>query len=102
MIVNARTTVIGRLPELLAQPLPVGATAASGLGVRRVYLDGWVDVPVHRMETVAQGERVIGPALFESATTTVLLRAGDSAVVDEHGWLDIHLPGDPRSTRSSS
>ncbi|GAB7004766.1 hydantoinase/oxoprolinase family protein [Nocardioides sp. AN3] len=91
VIVNARTTVVGKLPELRAQPLSTGTEHSKQIGVRHVYLDGWIDVPVHRMESVAQGERVQGPALFESATTTVLLRAGDSAAVNEHGWLDIQL-----------
>ncbi|MFI5953895.1 hydantoinase/oxoprolinase family protein [Cryptosporangium sp. NPDC051539] len=91
VIVNARTTIVGKLPELRAEPLPAGGGESPEAGLRRVYLDGWIDVPVHRMATVAQGERVSGPALFESATTTVLLRAGDSAVIDEHGWLDIRL-----------
>ena len=91
VIVNARTTVIGKLPELRAEPLTSGAARATESMTRRIYLDGWVDVPVHRMESVAQGDRVTGPALFESATTTVLLRGDDSAVVNEHGWLDIRL-----------
>lgn len=91
VIVNARTTIVGKLPELRAEPLSTGSSHPTEAGTRQVYLDGWIDVPVHRMETAAQGERVDGPALFESATTTVLLRAGDSAVVNEHGWLDIRL-----------
>ncbi|MGW6793948.1 hydantoinase/oxoprolinase family protein [Streptomyces chartreusis] len=91
VIVNARTTIVGRLPELRAESLTTGSGQRSRGRARQVYLDGWIDVPVYRMETVAQGERVVGPALFESATTTVLLRVGDSAVVNEHGWLDIRL-----------
>ena len=91
VIVNARTTIVGKLLELRAEPLSTGGGTGSGVGVRKIYLDGWIDVPVYRLADVAQGERVAGPALFESTTTTVLLRAGDSAVVNEHGWLDIHL-----------
>ena len=33
-----------------------------------------------------------GPAIVESAMTTVLLRSGDRAVVNEKGWLDIAFP----------
>jgi N-methylhydantoinase A len=91
VIVNARTTIIGRLPELRAEPLTSAADADASARTRRIYVDGWIDVPVYRMEAVTQGERVSGPALFESATTTVLLRAGESAIVNEHGWLDIQL-----------
>jgi hypothetical protein len=32
-----------------------------------------------------------GPALFESATTTVLVREGEQVRVTPHGWLDIRL-----------
>lgn len=91
VIVNARTTIVGKLPELRAEPLASSANGRLESRTRRIYVDGWIEVPVHRMEDVAQGDRVSGPALFESATTTVLLRSGDSAVVNEHGWLDIRL-----------
>lgn len=91
VIVNARTTIVGKLPELRAEPLSTGGGHGAGGGTRRVYLDGWVDVPVRRFDDVAEGEQVDGPALVESATTTVLLRSGDAAVVNEHGWLDIRL-----------
>jgi len=35
---------------------------------------------------------VAGPAIVESATTTVLLRPGDRATVTPQGWLDIAVP----------
>jgi hypothetical protein len=34
---------------------------------------------------------VKGPALFESATTTVLVREGERAAATPNGWLDIRL-----------
>jgi len=34
---------------------------------------------------------VKGPALFESATTTVLLREDERATVTPRGWLEIEL-----------
>lgn len=91
VIVNARTTIVGKLPELRAEPLASGTAHGSESRSRRIYLDGWIEVPVLRMEAVAQGQQIAGPALVESATTTVLLRAGDLGVVNEHGWLDIAL-----------
>ena len=33
--------------------------------------------------------QVAGPAIIESATTTVLLRPGDAARMDARGWLDV-------------
>jgi N-methylhydantoinase A/oxoprolinase/acetone carboxylase beta subunit len=59
---------------------------------RRVWLGGgWTDVPVHRLDGLPAGHQVKGPAVFESATTTVLLGEGEQATVTPRGWLDIRL-----------
>ena len=39
----------------------------------------------------AAGHEVKGPAIFESATTTVLAREGERVTVTRHGWLDIRI-----------
>jgi N-methylhydantoinase A len=56
-----------------------------------VWLGGWVEVPIYRLDRVPAGHEVEGPAVFESATTTVLLRQGEHAIVTPRGWLDIQL-----------
>jgi N-methylhydantoinase A len=56
-----------------------------------VYLGTWLDVPVYELDTPRPGDEVEGPAIFESATTTVLLRPRDRALVTPHGWLDIRI-----------
>jgi N-methylhydantoinase A len=38
---------------------------------------------------LAPGQQIAGPAIVESAMTTVLLRRGDTAIITELGWLDI-------------
>ncbi|MGH7354285.1 MAG: hypothetical protein ACRELS_06850 [Candidatus Rokuibacteriota bacterium] len=43
------------------------------------------------MDALPPSLEVKGPAIFESATTTVLARAGERVEVTEHGWLDIRL-----------
>jgi N-methylhydantoinase A/oxoprolinase/acetone carboxylase beta subunit len=43
------------------------------------------------MEALASGQEVKGPAIFESATTTVLVREGERVTVTPNGWLDIRL-----------
>jgi N-methylhydantoinase A len=94
VVVNVRVAVIGALD------VEVGAgagamTARAGAGRagarRRVYLGAWVDVPVHRLDGLAPGDEFKGPALFESPTTTVLVREDEHARVTPHGWLDIRL-----------
>jgi N-methylhydantoinase A len=91
VLVNARLTVIGELPTLPAEPPMAAAGVASPRGARRIYLGAWLDVPVYDLDTLPPGHEVKGPAIFESATTTVLARNGERALVTPHGWLDIRL-----------
>jgi len=90
VLVNARVAVSGVLEELPCEPsLPPGPPAPP-IAKRRVYLDtGWVDAPVYDFDALAPDQRIAGPAIVESAMTTVLLRAGDRAAVTAQGWLDI-------------
>jgi N-methylhydantoinase A len=90
VLVNVRAAVIGRLPALPAEP-ERRAVAPAAARSRRVYLGRWMEIPVHDMDGLAEGQEVKGPAIFESATTTVLIRARERAVVTRQGWLDIRL-----------
>jgi N-methylhydantoinase A len=90
VLVNARAAVIGRLPALPAEP-ERRAVAPAAPRSRRVYLGRWVEIPVHDMDGLAEGQEVKGPAIFESATTTVLIRARERAAVTRQGWVDIRL-----------
>jgi N-methylhydantoinase A len=91
VIVNARVAVVGELPVLPAEEGAVRRGGAGGPGRRRVWLGGWVEVPVYKMDALAAGQEVKGPAVFESATTTVLVREGERATVTPRGWLDIRV-----------
>jgi N-methylhydantoinase A len=91
VIVNARVAVIGRLPVLPADESVAAGRVAPAPARRRVWLGGWVEVPIHRLDALPAGFEVKGPAVFESATTTVLLREGERAEVTPRGWLDIRL-----------
>ena len=89
VLVNARMSVIGRLPAAATasasgSTLPVGAK-----GNRRVYLGGWTEIPVFDFGALAADQTVSGPAIVESDTTTVLLRSGDRGRFDQRGWLDM-------------
>ena len=61
---------------------------------RATSSDGW-RCPVYDMDGLPPGQEVKGPAIFESATTTVLIRARERAVVTREGWLDITARVDP-------
>jgi N-methylhydantoinase A len=91
VLVNLRLAVVGELPTLPAEPRVEAGGAASPRGSRRAHLGAWVEVPVYDLDGMQPGQEVEGPAIFESATTTVLMRSADRALVTPHGWLDIRL-----------
>jgi N-methylhydantoinase A len=77
VLINARAAVIGALPNLPQEPALPARAPAGPHHHRRVYLGSWQDVPVFSLDALAPGQIVEGPAVVESATTTVLLRGGD-------------------------
>ena len=92
VLVNARVAVVGELPSLPAERAGAGESRAeSQPKSRRAYLGRWVEVPVFDLEAARPGLEVKGPALFESSTTTVVLRQDERAIVTPLGWLDITL-----------
>jgi len=89
VLVNLRVAAIGALPALPAEP---PATAREPVGPharRRIRLEGEREVPVYAFDALAAGQVIDGPAIVESPTTTVLLRAPDRATTNAMGWLDI-------------
>ena len=91
VLVNARLAVVGELPALPDEPpVPLRAAAAPRLR-RRIHLGDWVEAPVYDLDALAPGQVIAGPAVLETATTTVLLRAPDRATVTPLGWLDVTL-----------
>jgi N-methylhydantoinase A len=90
VLVNARVTVAGLLDELPREPRLPDGPPAPPIATRAIYLDGgFAEAPVYDFDALAPGQRIAGPAIVESAMTTVLLRPGDDAGVTEFGWLDI-------------
>jgi N-methylhydantoinase A len=88
VLVNARLSVIGRLPPVI-QGQTADRPEAPAKAMRRVWLGGWTEIPVYDFLALGIGQTIAGPALVESDTTTVLLRAGDRARFDRGGWLDV-------------
>ena len=91
VLVNARLSVLGRLASVSGTRAAARTTAASQ-SRQRVWLHGWAEVPVFDFGALAVDQVLEGPAIVASATTTVLLRAGESARFDARGWLNVDVP----------
>jgi N-methylhydantoinase A len=90
VLVNARLAATSALPSAGAAPRPAAAVGPSG--ERRVMLDGTVHLlPVFDFAALGAGSSIAGPAVVESDNTTVLLLAGDHAVMDRRAVLDVAL-----------
>jgi N-methylhydantoinase A len=89
VLVNARVTVAGILSALPQEPHLPEAPPTIPRSERRIYLDDWVSAPVYDFDALAPAQTIAGPAIVESAMTTVLLRPGERATVTALGWLDI-------------
>jgi N-methylhydantoinase A len=92
VLVNARVAVAGILSALPQEPALPDAPPASPRSERQIWLDAWVSAPVYDFDTLSPAQTIAGPAIVESAMTTVLLRPGDRTTVTPRGWLDIALP----------
>jgi len=91
VLVNARVTVAGRLSALPQEPHLPKAQPTTPRSERRIYLDDWTATPVYDFDALAPAQTIAGPAIVESAMTTVLLRPGDHATVTPLSWLDIAI-----------
>jgi N-methylhydantoinase A len=89
VLVNARASVVGRLPPAPAVSGSAAVADTAEKSRRRIHLGTWTDVPVFDFAALPAGHTLAGPAIVESDTTTVLLRPGDTAKFDARGWLDI-------------
>lgn len=65
------------------------APQARPRATRRAYDGTWREVPVFALEDLAPGQRIAGPAILESSTTTIVLGAGREALLD--GWGSLRL-----------
>jgi N-methylhydantoinase A len=91
VLVNAGVSVAGRLPALPPATRDAPAEPSPPKSWRAIFVAGWRDVPVFDFAALGADQIVTGPAIIESDTTTVLLRATETARFDPRGWLDITL-----------
>jgi len=91
VLVNARVAAVGELPALPSESRLGERASATPSAHRRVYADGWREVPIYDLDAVAPDQSINGPAVLEAATTTILLREADRATITPLGWVDIRL-----------
>jgi N-methylhydantoinase A len=92
VLVNARVTVAGVLDELPREPELPAAAPAAPTAERSIYLGGaWVTAPAYNLDALAPGQTIVGPAIAESAMTTILLRPANRAITTDRGWLHINI-----------
>jgi N-methylhydantoinase A len=91
VLVNARVAVIGDLPALPQEVALPPRPDARPTRVRQIYLGAWREVPIYAFDDLAAGQVVDGPALIETATTSLLLRPDDRAQTTAFGWLDVQI-----------
>jgi len=70
-------------PPELKQLAAGGSDPARALrGARRVYLGSWIEAPIYWFDDLAPGMTFSGPALVDSASTSVLVARGSRATID--------------------
>lgn len=89
-IVNCRVQAIGRVAKVRhAAPVPQPGVERIK-GRRSVYFGaeaGWLDTNVYRRSQLAVGESLIGPAIVEEMSSTLVLQPGQTLRVDALGNL---------------
>jgi N-methylhydantoinase A len=95
MLVNLRTTVIGRRdPVDLAIFAPVldQSGAPKPIGARQVRFNGgWFETAIFDRASLGGGAELAGPAIVEQPDTTVIIDPGATAIVDRLGNLVISV-----------
>ena len=92
VFVNARVAAVGEVSrrDQDTKPAP-SAAACSPRSMRQAFFGVWREVPVYALDDLRPGHTLMGPAIIEAETTTVLIDEGDRVTVNALGWLDIAL-----------
>ena len=88
---EATVTGANLLSTLRQEPQLTDGPPTPARSERRIHLDDWVTTPVYAFDALAPAQTISGPAIVESAITTVLLRPGERAEATPLGWLDIAI-----------
>lgn len=93
-IVNIRVAVTAAAPQGELEASASGSDRAQPVGQRRMWVGErrrFERVPVYQRDKLGLGAKVVGPALVQEASTTLVLPAGAVAMVDRSGSLLVDL-----------
>jgi N-methylhydantoinase A len=89
-ITNCHLHLVRVLPKMeLAARSSEGRAAPAGR--RKIYSQGWSEVPVYRWDDLPAGAELSGPALVDGAGTTVWVAPAYAARVDKFGNLRLEV-----------
>jgi N-methylhydantoinase A len=95
-IVSLRSAVTGHLNKPRFERIAAGGAAPASdasRGRRAVYFaeTGFTDTPSYARDSLAAGNRILGPALIEEHASTTVIHPGDALAVDAFGNLIIEI-----------
>ena len=89
VIVSCRLRAVGRVPKTVEPTYVGGSSLAEALiDTRDVYYgpdEGWSPTPIYRRSVLPVGQAVSGPAIVDEMSSTTVILAGQSGVVDAFG-----------------
>ncbi len=94
--INVRVTGVGAIPKTALASWPAGGpdSAPALKGTRQAYFaeaGGWVDTRIYDGSRLRAGNRIVGPAIVEEVTTTIVICPDDVAEVDRLGNVVIEV-----------
>jgi N-methylhydantoinase A len=92
VFVNARVAAVGAVsvPEQQAAAA-ISTVPSTPRGRRNAWFGTWREVDVYALDDLEPGQTLLGPAIIEAETTTVVINEGDALSVNSLGWLDIRV-----------
>ena len=93
MIASLRLIARASSGDVVPTAAPLADTPPEPFETRSVWHGpfGWRPTPVYDGETLRSGHQIVGPALVEELTTTIVARPGDRLWVDASGDLFVDL-----------
>jgi N-methylhydantoinase A len=93
---GARVIGCGRLQRIEPRASEAKEHEPKPTGTRRAFADearGFVDMPVYDGPALLPGTRIVGPAIIEEATTTMVVTGGDVVRLNRFGEYIVDISG---------